>query len=379
MSARISQSGFLSKCKSIHGDKYCYKKAIYIDWKTKVEIYCKKCDVVFFQTPSTHYKCRGCPECIKSAMRKKFAQTKENFVDDAIKIHGEFYDYSLVDYVNSNTNVDIICPRHGVFKQKPYTHKGGSGCSQCANERISEMYTKDKDYFIEKATKAHGDRYDYSDSVYIGNETNISIKCRIHGEFSQRKSHHYDGHGCPKCDDEDKRLLYAHTKEIFIDRAVIVHGNVYDYSLVDYINCQTPVKIICSKHGIFRQQPQHHLKSQGCRSCSLSKGEKLVFNLLIKKEIAFEVQKKFKGCVHKRKLPFDFYIPSLNLCIEYQGRQHYEPIKFFGGEKKFNMLKHRDQIKRDFCEENNIRLLEIKYTDIENICEILEPIISQCV
>ena len=107
----------------------------------------------------------------------------------------------------------------------------------------------------------------------------------------------------------------------------------------------------------------------GCPFCKESKGEKIIKNFLIDNNISFEQQKKFDDCKYKLKLPFDFYLSELNICIEYDGLQHYKCIKIFGGEKNFNLIKKRDEIKNDYCEKNNINLIRIKYN--ENINEKL--------
>jgi very-short-patch-repair endonuclease len=86
-------------------------------------------------------------------------------------------------------------------------------------------------------------------------------------------------------------------------------------------------------------------------------------------------KKKFKNCKNKKQLFFDFFLPDFNCCIEYDGIQHFEIVEFFGGEKSFNERLINDNIKNDFCEENNISLLRISYKD--NINEILEKIIIE--
>lgn len=90
------------------------------------------------------------------------------FIEKARKIHGDKYDYSKVDYVNATTKVCIICPKHGEFWQKPSTHLCGCGCRQCANEKLSSERMDSTLTFIDKARKMHGDKYDYSKTIYSG-------------------------------------------------------------------------------------------------------------------------------------------------------------------------------------------------------------------
>ena len=121
--------------------------------------------------------------------------------------------------------------------------------------------------FIEAAEKIHGKKYDYSLSSYESGNTKIKIICPIHGIFEQRPSDHIRGQGCPKCGLRKANNNRRFTKEQFIEAAEKVHGKKYDYSMVDYKNSSTKVKIICPIHGIFEQRPSDHMRGQGCPKC----------------------------------------------------------------------------------------------------------------
>ena len=155
----------------------------------------------------------------------------------------------------------------------------------------------------------------------------------------------------------------------FIIRCKEIHNNKYDYSLVDYVDYITKVKIICPKHGVFKQSPIDHWKQSGCPSCNESKGEQSIRKILTDRFISFEGQKRFPNCKNKYTLPFDFYLPDYNLCIEYNGEQHYKPNKHFGGEKTLINVQKNDNIKINFCKLNDINLLIIRFD--ENILEKL--------
>lgn len=129
------------------------------------------------------------------------------------------------------------------------------------------------------------------------------------------------------------------------------------------------VKIKCIKHGYFYQSPKSHInQSQGCPLCRSSKGEIKILNYLDKNNIKCCPQYKFKDCKNIKPLPFDFYLPDHNILIEFDGEQHYFSIDFFGGEENFSYIKNNDKIKTDYCFNNNIKLIRIKYTDkIEEI------------
>ena len=140
----------------------------------------------------------------------------------------------------------------------------------------------------------------------------------------------------------------------------------------DYINSHSIIKITCSKHGDFYQKCYKYRQGQGCPKCNQSKGEKEIEMVLKMKNIKYQYQKKFDNCKNKRSLPFDFYLPMMNICIEYDGIQHFESIEFFGGKEALKKLIKNDDIKDKYCRENNIKLIRISYKDdIKTILSIL--------
>lgn len=122
-------------------------------------------------------------------------------------------------------------------------------------------------YYINKAKKVHGDKYDYSKTVFISDKILVVITCPIHGDFEQFSSAHLQGHGCKKCGSIKRVKGRAISVETFIQRANEVHKFRYDYSLVDY-NPQNKISIICKLHGIFNQEIHTHLKGHGCKLCA---------------------------------------------------------------------------------------------------------------
>lgn len=189
--------------------------------------------------------------------------TQEEIISRFKKVHGDRYDYSLVDYVRAKVKVKIICHEHGVFEQTPDNHKRGYGCPKCGTIRTSKHNSFSIDDFIKKANKKHNYKYDYSESVYIDSESNIRINCKKHGYFFQQANSHLCGRGCPKCSGRGM------TTEDIIEKFKSVHGDKYDYSLVDYVNAKTKVKIICNVHGVFEQIIGTHNLGRGCRLCGI--------------------------------------------------------------------------------------------------------------
>lgn len=145
-----------------------------------------------------------------------------------------------------------------------------------------------------------------------------------------------------------------------------------------YLGSHTKAKYecpICKKDWYVTPNTIWTKKSKGC-GCLVSYGEHIIKEWLDNQNIIYERQKRFRNCRNKRALPFDFYIPHYG-CIEYQGVQHYIPQDFSKrndiiiARKSFQKLKLRDDIKRKFCQDNNIQLLIIPYTKINHIATIL--------
>jgi very-short-patch-repair endonuclease len=250
MSKKVTTEEFIERAKKVHGDRYDYSYTKYINSNTKIEVRCLN-HGVFNPLPYNHLKGVNCPECMGQAV-----VTKEKFLKKAAKVHNNKYDYSLVDYKNVNTKVKIICPEHGVFEQRPSGHLEGKGCSKCSGcEKFTEedflrevavKYSNQYDYskikykninteikiicpkhgaffttpkkhlngrecsecmcdkktkeFISKAKSIHGDRYDYSLVRYTGIDKKVKIICPVHGMFKQTPNKHLlRKAGCSKC------------------------------------------------------------------------------------------------------------------------------------------------------------------------------------
>ena len=198
----------------------------------------------------------------------KKSNTNE-FKIKAIKIHGDIYDYTKVEYKNVDTKVIIVCNTHGEFLQTPYCHLKGQGCKQCGFIKSSEKQRNIKESFIEEAIKIHGDTYDYSKVDYKNSKTPIIIICKHHGEFKQQPTSHLVGRGCNLCANIVRSDKRKDTKESFIEKAIKIHGDIYDYSKVEYINSSSKIIIICKHHGEFKQTSNDHLSGYRCKLCGI--------------------------------------------------------------------------------------------------------------
>lgn len=222
--------------------------------------------------------------------------------------------------------------------------------------------------------EAHPNKtYIYHQDTYKNDRTKMKITCSIHSDFWMSPSSHKQGHGCPKCGDEARSSTRI-TQQDFIQKLEKIFENCdYDFNQTIYKGSQYPVKVICPKHGVF-EKLAHSLiyRQSGCPYCKMSSGELKIRNLLIKYNILFKYQYSFKECRGVRNpMPFDFYLPKLHTCIEFDGKQHFKPVSIFGGEKAFKDIQSSDKLKNEYCLQNNIRLIRIPHWEYRNIDNIL--------
>ena len=368
---KLTLEEFIEEGNATHGiGRYDYSKVKYVNNDTNVIIICHNHDIPFEfkQKPKHHLSGHGCKKCADEKLAEIKTLTLEEFIEKANEKQGlGTYDYSKVNYVGTHIDVIITCPKHGDFPQTPSNHLKGEGCLKCGIEKVAKSHMLTLEEFIERANKIHGlGTYDYSKVNYININTEVIITCPKHGDFPQTPTNHLQGHGCWKCASEKLAELFRLTKEEFIEKANEKHGEgTYDYSKVNYVNYDTEVIITCPKHGDFPQTPSSHLNGSGCPKCNNYKGEIAIRNFLTECKIEFEEQKKFDDCKDKLRLPFDFYVPIFNLCIEFDGEGHFKPIKRSKkmtdeqAEENLNYVQRHDKIKNDYCEKNKINLLRL--------------------
>lgn len=223
------------------------------------------------------------------------------FIQDAKKIHGDKYDYSLINYKNNSTKVKIVCPIHGVFEQNYQKHCTlGRGCWECGKEScLRNRDAFDGDSFISKAKEVHFDFYDYTKSNYIGYNKNITITCPVHGDFEQTVSTHLQGSGCKSCGyikaGEKGRIGKDKIFEKFINK----HGYFYSYDIPEDVKVSDLIRIVCPIHGEFNQSVVKHYR-HGCVKC----GRKRTANKLRKvpeelEKVVNNVKRRIKDFIKK--------------------------------------------------------------------------------
>ena len=366
-----STETFIQEARVVHGNKYDYSSVKYTNNKTKVKIKCNTCGNIFLQKPNSHLSGIGCPVCGHKKAHEKTTKTTEQFIHEAQEIHGQAYDYSLVEYVDNRKHVCIRCNICGnTFYQAPLNHLHGQGCPKCGTEKAHLKLALTASEFINRAKAVHGDKYDYSFVDYINNHSKVKIICNNCGRtFEQTPDNHLSGQGCRVCSTKRWNNERKMTQDDFVQKSLNVHGSRYDYSQVNYIDYHEPVKIICRNCGkAFMQRPVVHLTGRGCPYCRKSKGEIAITDLLLQAGINFETEKWYKDLYYmdkKHHLRYDFYLPDYNLLIEYNGRQHYEYVEEWHSEPNatFADQQARDKLKYDYAKDHNIRLLIVKYDD----------------
>ena len=275
--------------------------------------------------------------------------TTEDFILKSKEIHGDKYDYSLVKYVNNNTKVKILY-NDIIYEQLPSNHLKGFKC-----ENIKGLTQED---FIKKSKEIHGDKYDYS----LVNFKNVRGKIQLiyNGDIYEQLAYaHLQGKS-------PEMAPFKITRSEFIERAKVVHGNIFDYSLVKCDGINNKVKIIYDKR-IYEQVASDHLSGHYPRGIiKESKGVHDITKFLNINNIKYIREHFYEDCKNINYLRFDFFLPETNTLIEYDGRQHFESVDIWGGEDALLKIKINDEIKNNYCIKNRIPLLRISYLEDVN-------------
>ena len=286
---RKTTKQFIEESKKIHGDdKYDYSKTNYEKATKEVIIICK-IHGEFKQTPDSHLHGHGCKSCAQIVIANKRRKPIEQFIEEANKIHRNKYDYSKVNYKNSDTYITIICPIHGEFEQTPASHLCGRGCNDCGNIRAALKNTFTKEQFIKKSKENlkcrdyDNNYYDYSNCIYTICKNKVENiycnRCKKYFDVSCGDTHYTQGTGCKDCSKLKTIERLRSTKEEFVTRSKNnpkcrdCEGNYFNYDYVNYIDAKTKVDIYCNYHNkSFSMIPNNHsCHGQICFRCSKNK------------------------------------------------------------------------------------------------------------
>lgn len=334
----------------------------YINNKTKILCKCHLCNYEWSANPTNILNGCGCFNCKKRKISESKTVTFEDFEQKA-ELKSKHLKINKDEYINMTTKVTCLCEicnyQWAVF---PYSLCDGTSCPKCAgvlrkthDEFISEINVKNPN--IEILDK------------YINNNTLIKCRCKIDGyEWNACPTNLLRGSGCYVCGVRQK--CKSHTD--FVNEVKNINNSVK--IIGKYINSKTRIKSHCQICGhIWNPLPDSLLRGSGCPKCNFSRGENYIYNFLNLHEILFEPQKRFEGLVgiNNGQLSYDFYLPKYSALIEYQGEQHYRSIDYYGGDEHLEKQIEHDTRKREYAEQNNIKLIEIPYWDFDNIEQIL--------
>ena len=428
---------FFSRAIAKWGDKNDYTDSVFTKMSNKIDIRCVKHDLVYTQIARVHLQNNGCPECYREA----YALTLEEFIRRARLIHGDKYDYSLVEFKRSTDKVKIICPIHGVFEQRVANHLNGQSCLQCFNDSrrkskrpvVEDPDNKLRDIFIEKAIAKYGNLYDYSKVVYTGSYNKVTIICPIHGEFRVTPHHHLNNSkGCKKCVNNSPKR-----RQEFIEKAIEIHGDIHGYEKLDMNDKY--ITIYCKVHDIeYQQEKRNHLQYSGCKQCIQEKQhlgldkfielsnlkydnffthEKSVYvtndtpiiitcpehgdfskrpyehlrrnggcpicNSSKMEQVLYNYFKNLSIPITKEKMfkdyryRYDFYLNNNNILIEYHGMQHYKPIIHWGGLSGLVQIKQNDALKEKLAKELGVPLIILSSLNEDGLISELETTLKK--
>lgn len=288
-------------------------------------------------------------------------KTTSQFIEDAIKVHGDRYDYSLAEYKGAKGKIKIICREHGIFEQSATHHLSGGSCTKCSL-KIKNFGRSTNKEFIEKAKKTHGEDYDYSLVEYIDWKTKVKVTCNsCKNIFEVSPNNHINGRGCKECGIKRRTKKLTLTNENYIERCNKTHNNFYNYGKVHYINGYNKVIIGCPIHKDFEQEANSHLHGVGCPKCALEidsfrrshytklaeKATLYLIKVYNEHEVFYKLGKtigktkrRFAG---KQKLPYEFMIINeynseigeifdleIELHRKYKKYQYFPKINFKG-------------------------------------------------
>ena len=291
----------------------------------------------------------------------------ETIIERFRKVHGNRYDYSLVEYKNMTDKVRIICPIHGIFEQTPSNHLKGQNCPKCSHR--NSKYSKEE--IIDRLKRIYGNDIDYNKHIsYDGNEKDMTLYCVRHGYFTKNARLVLQGHGCLKCSINKRRKSKTCEKEKFILKAREIHGNKYIYDDVEYTHSRTKVTIICPIHGKFEQTPNSHLNGSGCPKCA---SDNRGHNQKIKEEeLIRRFNEKHSGKYTYGNLKYNNIYDNIEICCPVHGKYH-QMIKLHMsgyGCPKCNQSHSEKEIER-ILKENNLNYIyqyrcnELRYKSLD--------------
>ena len=376
MPIRKTKSDFIKDAKNIYGELYDYSKVDYKNTKEKVIITCKK-HGDFLKSPNKFLIGQGCRIC-----SGKEKLTIESFLRRANEIHGDKYDYSNLNVVSKNEQVEIGCRIHGIFYQLPFNHIKGQGCPVCGQISRGKSQSYSNEDFIDSVKRVHNNKYDYSRVRYINSKTKVEIICPKHGSFLMKANSHFNGQGCPICGRIRAKKKITLDYNLFKERANLIHGNQYDYIKTAYTKYTSKMEMVCKDHGSFFQTPHSHISMfAGCPKCGYIKTSKANSK---EWDVVLEMFKSVHGSRYEyKKDSFINATKKINIRCKRHGVFKQKPYQHYGGSgcPKCGVEEVHEGLKLDFNQfkERSNKVHRNKYDyRISNYIDIHTPIEILC-
>ena len=335
----------------------------YTNIHTSIKHYCTKHDVYFYTSPNNVLQGKGCKECGKEKRQATRRKPHDQYVKE-LKLKNPTIDV-IEQYINTNTPILHHCLIHDIiWSTTPARVLRGVGCEECRIEKFRQVRCKTHEQYVKAVATINPDIIVVGE--YIDAQTPIDHYCIKHDMlWSPYPDNVLKGMGCKKCGDEKIREKNIKSHNEYIEDVYIINPDIE--VIEEYKGANVSILHRCKIDGyVWSAKPANILSGKGCPQCNESNGERQVRQWLEKHNIKYQYQKTFNDCKDVRVLPFDFYLPEYNVCIEYDGEQHFRPVKFDGkddetAEKQFETTRKHDKMKDLYCIANDILLLRIPY------------------
>ena len=335
--------------------------------KTRIKVWCGNPNHKPYEVNFNNFLLGKCKKC---SDEEKAIYTEE-FIKDFVNNDEYSRFINFKEFKSSKSSIEVFCVIHNeLYTTEFFRFKEGCRCQKCGNERRAISLLKWTEEKIINYIKKN------SDDIFIefielnGQNSIIKLKCKEGHIREQKFANFLDNKRCLYCNSSIPLTLEYIKEKIKKDNYTLLSN--------EYKNNITPLEVLCDNGHIYKTNWNRYKEGKRCPRCyeaeHQSKGAKKIENILLLKNIDYKKEYRFEDCKFKHTLPFDFYLPQYNICIEFDGKQHYEIVDYFGGLDGFIDTKIRDTIKNIYCQQNNIKLIRIPYWDFDKIEEVLNKL-----
>ena len=340
-----------------------------------IKFKCLKCGNIWEAPPSRIKFGGGCPKCFRKKQIKKGREKFEKLISEL----KEREIIPLEEYKKNNIPITFKCLKCGnIWETTPINIKAGSDCPICAKKNKSKRQIEKGKKRFENLIPELKEREIIPLEEYKGVNNPIKFKCLKCGNiWETRPAIIKSGSGCPIC--AKKRMIEKRSKKLFkrgkkrFEELIPKLEERGIIPLEEYKGIDKPIKFKCLKCGnIWKTIPASIKSGSGCPKCACSKGEDLLTKIFSESNIKYVSQFSFKDLKIQGILKFDFYLLDYNILIEFDGSQHFEEVKHWGGKEGLKKIQLSDRLKEEYCKQNNIPLIRISYKDFDKLENLLE-------